>query len=329
MSDINNQFGFSNLHAFDETFFRREDNLLNVFKDSIWTPQSSERKNLNDLSWNDNLIQFQPNFSYHECIQNEANSFVNIPGSKEKQDNFSHTCVVESPFIPLQIILSEEKGKQEWNDTIQIENSNSNTLSSTGEDMQSSKPVTKTTQREQNCSSSDMASDKASDKAPGSKSKNPNKMFSRRKDVIIKTLLRKCRKFFLKDFNSKTNYLKTAKRKFGSSVYKSLLEDYINRVFQIPCSRKMLIFLGVFLYQQDLEDNLDLFASPNYSPKDIKTLIMTVHEILYKYSHQKFYYFSKNEEFKFLFNYFEKLGTEEVKTDREYALGLDIIRGQL
>mmetsp|Transcript_7235 Transcript_7235/g.8188 ORF Transcript_7235/g.8188 Transcript_7235/m.8188 type:complete len:92 (+) Transcript_7235:716-991(+) len=91
----------------------------------------------------------------------------------------------------------------------------------------------------------------------------------------------------------------------------------------------MLIFFGVFLYQQDLEDNLDLFVSPNYSPKEIKLLITSVYEILYKYSHQKFHHFSKNEEFKFLFNYYEKVGTKEVKEDREYALGLDIIKGQL
>jgi len=230
-------------------------------------------------------------------------------------------------------MLTQGNLEQESTSTIQIENSNSNTLSSAGEDLLSSQPVTNTSHALPTSNDSDLASEKvsekASDKAASSKGKNSNKMFSRRKDVIIKTLLRKCRKFFLKDFNSKTNYLKTAKRKFGSSIYKTLLEDYINSVFQVDCSEKMLIFLGVFLYQQDLEDNLDLFTSPNYSPKEIKKLITTVHEILYKYSHQKFYYFSKNKEFKFLFTYFEKLGTDEVKADREYAIGLDIIRGQL
>ena len=120
-----------------------------------------------------------------------------------------------------------------------------------------------------------------------------SRIFSRRKDVIIKTILRKCRKFFLKDFNSRTHYLKTAKRKFGSSVYNKLLENYITSVFRVPCSQKMLIFMGVFLYQQDLEANLDLFIGPNFTPKDIKNLATTVHDILYKYSHQKFHKFSK------------------------------------
>lgn len=133
----------------------------------------------------------------------------------------------------------------------------------------------------------------------------------------------------MKDFNVKTNYLKSAKRKFGSSVYKTLIEDYITKIFQIPCNEKLLLFMGVFLYQQDLEDNLDLFISSNYSPNDIKQLITSVHNILYKYSHQKFDNFSKNEEFKFVFTYFEGVGTDEIKQDYEYELGLDLIKGQL
>lgn len=166
----------------------------------------------------------------------------------------------------------------------------------------------------------------------GRQSTKKEKLFSKRKDVIIKTLLRKSKKFFLKDFNSKTSYLRTAKRKFGSSVYRSSLESYITKVLQIPLSEHMLVFLGVFLYQKDLEDNLDLFVGPNYSPLDIKSLATTVHEILYKYSHKKFHNFSKNKEFKFLFTYFEKFGMDELNSDalaEEYVRGLEIIRGQL
>jgi hypothetical protein len=174
--------------------------------------------------------------------------------------------------------------------------------------------------------------EQASSEAAGSqKSRTKQKLFSRRKDVIIKTLLRKCRKFYLKDFNAKTSYLKTVKRKFGSSAYKSLLEDYINMVFKVPCTEKLLLFMGVFLYKQDLEENLDLFVSPNYTPNDgyAFELITSVHDILYKYSHQKFYNFSKNEEFKLVFNHFSSVGAQELVQDREYELGLDIIKGQL
>lgn len=191
-----------------------------------------------------------------------------------------------------------------------------------GESSSISRPVTNDSLNEMN---SDVES--GSNSTPNSARKT--KLFSRRKDVIIKSLLRKWRKFYLRDFNNKTNYLRWIKRKHGSLAYKTLLEDYITRVFQVSWNEKLLLFMGVFLYQQDLEDNLDLFVSPNFSPKEIKELLSTVHTILYKYSHQKFYNFSKNEEFKFVFTHFEKVGTSEVKKDREYELGLDLIKGQL
>lgn len=155
------------------------------------------------------------------------------------------------------------------------------------------------------------------------------KLFSRRKDVIIKTLLRKCRKFFLKDFNSQTNYLKTAKRKYGSSVYKTLIELYLDRVFAGNQSEDLLIFMAAFLYPQDLEDSIDLFVSPRYDNSTIKTLLAQIHEILYKYSHQKFSGFSKNPEFQTLFLKFDEMGSEVHKTDSEYAAGFEIIKDQL
>jgi hypothetical protein len=155
------------------------------------------------------------------------------------------------------------------------------------------------------------------------------KLFSRRKDVIIKTLLRKCRKFFLKDFSTRTNYLKTAKRKFGSSVYKTLIEFYLNTVFPNCQSEDLLMFMAAFLYPQDMEDSIDSFVSPTYHYSTIKALLAKIHEILYKYSHQKFDGFSKNSEFKILFMKFDELGSDVHKIDSEYAAGFEIIKDQL
>ena len=86
------------------------------------------------------------------------------------------------------------------------------------------------------------------DKSKSLKKSKKIKIFTRRKDVIIKTLLRKCRKFFLKDFSTKTNYLKTAKRKYGSSVYKIFVESYLNTIFVNNQSEDLLIFMAAFLY---------------------------------------------------------------------------------
>lgn len=139
--------------------------------------------------------------------------------------------------------------------------------------------------------------------AQHTKTRKRRKQFSRRKDVIIKTLLRKCRKFFMQDFNAKTNYMKQ-KRKFTNAIYLNLLKNYLTSVLKINDSESLVAFLGAFIYQQDLEDNLDSFASTNLSPLTIKDKSAKIHEILYKYSHQKFRVFSKNSDFLPIFTYF-------------------------
>jgi len=97
-------------------------------------------------------------------------------------------------------------------------------------------------------------------------------------------------------------------------------------------SEHILVFLGVFLYPKDLDDNLDLFISSIYSPLDVKSLASEVHEVLYKYSHKKFERFSQNKEFKFLFKHFEKSFLQDLQKEelsQEMIRGLEIIRGQL
>lgn len=178
-------------------------------------------------------------------------------------------------------------------------------------------------------------------------------MFSRRKDVIVKTLLRKCRKFFLKDFKQKTNFMSRSKRRHVSSdlsssaknglEYKLQLKNYMKKVFSLSegsvgfestvyeeQEEKLLVFIAIFLYHQTVEKNLDLFAGPNLSREEVKRLVSSVHDILYKYSHQKFHVFiQNNEEFKFVFLYFDRFGSNELAKDREYAAGFEIIKGQL
>ena len=192
--------------------------------------------------------------------------------------------------------------------------------------------------------------------SPGSVTKSSKgKLFSRRKDVIVKTLLRKCRKFFLKDFKQKTNFMSRAKRRHVSAnlsssaknglEYKMQLKNYMQKVFHYNGEtvgfestsyggswkeEKLLVFIAIFLYHQTVEKNLDLFAGPNLSREEVKQMVVSVHDILYKYSHQKFHVFiQNNEEFKFIFLYFDRFGSKELVRDREYAAGFEIIKGQL
>lgn len=160
------------------------------------------------------------------------------------------------------------------------------------------------------------------------KTRKRRKLFSRRKDVIIKTLLRKCRKFFMQDFNAKTNYMKQ-KRRFTSVIYHKLLKSYLTSVLKVNDDSSLTAFLGAFIYQQDLEDNIESFADTNLSPTIIKDNSDKIHEILYKYSHQKFRTFSKIQDFLPIFMHFYINGSEDLRADPEYSLGLEIIKDQL
>lgn len=312
MSETNMQLNFQNPILFNEKLFRREDDLLNVFRESTCYLEE------------DNSYTFKFDCNQYDSWENITESVGPTVDFRESSSLMrDHTFNFDIPVEPLKTSNSDASEASEFVTHSKEIFTNSSPLSA-GKDSLESKPVTNFTSQ----ASHDIESDVQSETA-GSKKKKKTTTFSRRKDVIIKTLLRKCRKFYLKDFNKKTSYLKTVKRKFGSSVYKTLLEDYLTKVFKISCSEGLLIFMGVFLYQQDLEDNLDLFVSPNFGPEEIKKLITNVHDILYKYSHQKFYHFSKNEEFKFIFWNFDKIGAEELRKDEEYASGFEIIKGQL
>lgn len=325
-----------NANEFDSSLFRREDDLLNVFRNTTF-----------HHSFDDN---FNCNFNYHgdelwgvgkmnmpslenspisattkdfDIFNEDVESIVASDDFKKPSRNGEARCFNENDWsVPLN--LSNE-GVFQTSEFVTKTFRGDNSPLSAGEDSFSSKPVTSDSHHENDNDHTEKASDFAGSKRKSRKTK----LFSRRKDVIIKTLLRKCRKYFLKDFNATTNYLKTVKRKLGSVVYKTLLEDYLTKVFKVKCNEKLLLFMGVFLYQQDLEDNLDLFVSPNYHPAEIKNLIMSVHDILYKYSHQKFHTFSKVKEFKFIFTHFDQVGAEDLKRDPEYAAGFEIINGQL
>ena len=324
MSDIKLKFSEAYISPFDETLFRREDDVLNVFRSTTQKEMSDGMNGITEMgTFLDSSYSKSPNslFNYqNEQIDIVKGSKGNLEVSRRSEDEFW-----SESLIPIKVLCEKAEGESE--ETTGIHNSRSSPAAPLINQTHHSAPeffYHSTPEKLQ----SDL--EEISDSVSQTPLKRKN-LFSKRKDVIIKTLLRKWKKFFVKDFNSQTSYLKTAKRKFGSSVYRSTLETYITQVLQIPFTEDMLIFLGVFLYPRDLEDNLDFFVSPNFPPLAIKSLMMRVHEILYQYSHKKFHTFSKNSEFKFLFTYFEKAGISEIQKhipDQEYARGLDIILGQ-
>ena len=108
-----------------------------------------------------------------------------------------------------------------------------------------------------------------------------------------------------------------------------MLEDYVTRVYGPDASESLVIFLGVFMYYKDLEANLSMFTSSNFTASIIQELVDQVHENLFKYSHQKFNEMWRNQDFKRVFTHFDLLGSQEYKQDNEYAAGIEIINSLL
>jgi len=119
------------------------------------------------------------------------------------------------------------------------------------------------------------------------------------------------------------------KRRLTNKIYSSLLQEYLNSVLNVNSDEEIKAFLGAFIYQQDLEDNLDSFCSPNLTLAAIKEKCDKISEILYKYSHKKFRVFSKTREFLPIFLHFYNRGSQSLQKDPEYAAGLEIIKDQL
>lgn len=321
----------------DSLLFRREEDLLNVFKHSIQYHQFDDNLNFNpELDLND---------EHEGLIKKYFNSnSINSPNSYHLEEDDTFSNWVESVEATVDNLESSEYQNDNYvydkrclgymkisnND----ESCNTTYVSKQSQNIASNLEVTSTAELDsQNLNSVTIIPEnnmsEKNDELPSGKRAKRVKLFSRRKDVIIKTLLRKWRKFFLKDFNSKTNYLRTAKRKFGSSAYKNLLWNYLNKIFDYDWSESLFIFMAAFLYQQDLEDSMDLFISEKYSRNRIQILLNQIHEILYKYSHQKFHEFSKNPEFRHVFMKFNEIGSEDWLKDVEYAAGIEIIIDQL
>lgn len=161
------------------------------------------------------------------------------------------------------------------------------------------------------------------------KTRKRGKQFSRRKDVIIKTLLRKCRKFLTNDFNARTDYIRQ-KRRLTNKIYFGLLRNYLHSIVSANVSDKLVAFLGAFLYQQDLETTLDSFASPSLTSAEVQEQSDKIHDVLYRYSHQKFRVFiAEHSELTPIFMHFYHHGCESLRDDLEYAAGLEIVKDQL
>lgn len=123
-----------------------------------------------------------------------------------------------------------------------------------------------------------------------------------RKDVVLKTILRKIRTFYWSDFNEITRF-KVYKHRKEEDFYETCLKRYITTRLGIECSPEYLFALGSFMSSRDVEKLLATKTSLLYTldPNRRNEMIKgndEVHETLYKFSFSKYQKLVRNKYFK-------------------------------
>jgi len=138
-------------------------------------------------------------------------------------------------------------------------------------------------------------------KPAGKKHKSNTYTVYGRSDIVLKTILRKLRKQYLTDFNTKTNYIKSKKNRKPQFLL-DMLKEYAHALLKGRNSPVLLIdelvfFLGAIFYPKHLKKN---FAS--YPKK--KAEIDEIHSSLYKFTQKRLAFLEKYAAYNFLFQDF-------------------------
>ena len=158
----------------------------------------------------------------------------------------------------------------------------------------------------------------------------------KRRDVILKTLLRKCRKYYQKLFNTHTKFLKNKKKEL-SCYYKNWIEKFIQDCISIDTTLNISFHMGALLYPQEMIRWVDKFVYPNgikasSRKKLMKKKISTykdqvdiLHDILYKFSKEKLEKFISIPELAVIFLHFIEHAGEWNTSDIETKIWKELV----
>lgn len=153
----------------------------------------------------------------------------------------------------------------------------------------------------------------------------------KRKDVILKTVLRRCRKFFQSELSSLTGFVCSKKEKVNDPLVPAL-RQLLNELPPAHANMDLLFFLGCLVYPQDAKRNVSKFlegTSPDEreaKKEEYLFLIDKIHNVLYKYSHEKLESFCKIPALAHLFNFY--FSQSQDKLDGQYKEGYDYVHCQ-
>lgn len=158
--------------------------------------------------------------------------------------------------------------------------------------------------------------------------KSPRKQkfeYNKRKDVILKTILRKCRRTLQDEFNNLTGYF--PKRKIhGHQFLKDSILKYHDSFSNKPEQLDLIFYLGAVLYPQEMSRGVDCFFESDKNErvkfrKIYRAKIQKVHDVLYRYSHEKMDYFVTVPELAYLYSVFYQAESKKSGEDIFYMNG--------
>jgi len=153
----------------------------------------------------------------------------------------------------------------------------------------------------------------------------------RRRDVIFKTILRECRRYFQIQLSNLTGFITSKKPRNDDYMYSCMKRFNIEALGKQGTFEENF-YLACLLYPQDLNRNLESFLQENgfsdidAARREYKQISQKIHDTLYKYSHDKLDFFVGKQELAFLFCYFYENGAGTEKEDPKFVEEYEFIR---
>ena len=157
--------------------------------------------------------------------------------------------------------------------------------------------------------------------------KRLNTGLKQRKDVVLKSLLRKIRHYFWNQLKNTTKYMKQKKRR-GIEYYERCLETYIQSELNEDVSRELVFVLGSIASPVDMKELIT--HKQRTQPEGDQELLKNelrrideIYEILYKFSFAKFTSLAKSPEFFKIISNFQHAQESSLKSDE--IIGVKIL----
>lgn len=155
----------------------------------------------------------------------------------------------------------------------------------------------------------------------------------RRRDVIFKTILRECRRYFQIQLSNLTGFITSKKPRNDDYMY-TWMNKFNIEALGLHGTFEQNFYLACLLYPQDLVRNLDSFLEHKEKEeadkvkKEFKQIVAKIHDTLYKYSHDKLDFFSSKYELAYLFCYFYNNGAGPDKESPKFIEEYEFIRSK-